>query len=70
MVSSRLGKLSKESEQMKKILTNPSITEEEIFTLCRDYVEATRKKDMGHFCWTAYGTSKALINAWTRFILP
>lgn len=38
--------------------------------IAKDYVASAIQKDMGSYHWSAYKTSKALLNTWARFILP
>lgn len=70
VVSSIMGSLDVHHQQFRDRLSNPSITEDEILHIANDYVASAIKKDMGHYHWSAYRTSKALINSWSRFILP
>lgn len=55
---------------MIELLRNQKITEQDIIGLSKEYIKAAKNRDMGKFSWTAYGTSKALLNAWARFVLP
>ena len=55
--------------KMREVLSNPKITEEEILSLSREYVEAAKSRQMKGYHLSAYGTSKALISAWARFVL-
>jgi short-subunit dehydrogenase len=70
IVSSTMGNLEDQKPSVRKLLEDPSVTEEKILELSLAYIEAAKKKEMGDFNWSAYKTSKCLINAWTRFILP
>ena len=70
IVSSLMAQLNVHHESIRKELSEASITEERILQMSREYVEAAKKEDMGIWNWSAYRTSKALISAWERFILP
>ena len=70
IVSSLMAQLNAHHEDIRKELSESSITEERILQMSREYVEAAKKEDMGIWSWSAYRTSKALISAWERFILP
>lgn len=70
IVSSSMGALSAHSQQFRARVDNSAITEKDIFTIVDEYIQGAEKKDLGYFNWSAYRTSKALINAWGRFILP
>ena len=59
-----------QSARIKDILRNPNITEEGITKMGEDYLTAVDSKNMEDWSWSAYKMSKALINAWARFILP
>jgi hypothetical protein len=54
--------------------SNPNISEEDIEEGVRQYVDAVEKEKEGSIggagrYWGAYGTSKMLLNAWSRFVL-
>lgn len=51
-------------------MQNPNITEEQLLKAAQDYIQCAAKGDMKHYHWSAYGMSKVIMNAWTRFILP
>jgi NAD(P)-dependent dehydrogenase (short-subunit alcohol dehydrogenase family) len=70
IISSVYGSLESFSKSHQEKLTNPKITEAEIYDFVEDYIACAVKKDMGEHYWSAYGVSKALMNCWTRFILP
>jgi carbonyl reductase 1 len=70
LISSFMGALSAQPTPIRQKLNDPSITEAEILSIAEDYIAAAAKKQMGGYHWSAYRTSKALLNAWGRFILP
>ena len=70
IVSSRAGRLNHQSERIKNALRDPSITEEKIVSMAEDYIQAIKDNEIGDWHKSCYFTSKALINAWGRFILP
>ena len=69
VIASEMAALRAQPQKMRDILNNPKITEEELFSLSKNYVEAARDKKMNGLSYSAYGTSKAMISAWARFVL-
>ena len=65
-----MGALNLQPKQLVEKITNPQISEKEIIDIANDYIDCAVKKKMGYYNWSAYSTSKALINSWSRFILP
>jgi len=72
MISSSLGSLSGQGEAVQKVLNDEKLTEEQLHKLADKLVGATKESkqtEMG-FSPTTYSASKALLNAYTRWILP
>ena len=64
-----MAALRAQPQKIRDILSNSKIDEKEILTLSKEYVQAAKRKKMEGFSYSAYGTSKAIISAWARFIL-
>jgi hypothetical protein len=64
-----MGALNLHPQQTQNRFSNPQITEEDIYAGVRDYLEAVESKNLENWFCQAYGTSKMLINAWSRFVL-
>lgn len=72
-----MGSLHTHSKKFQDIMQDPNITEERIFQLVEEYVQAAEdaakepdpaKRHMRYFHWSSYMTSRAYINAWSRFV--
>ena len=72
MISSSLGSLSGQGEAVQKVLNDDKLTEEQLHKLTDKLVEATKESKQTEigFSPTTYSASKALLNAYTRWILP
>ena len=70
IVSSIMAQLDVHHEKIREELQKNDVTEERILEMSKEYIEAAKNKDMGVWNWSAYRTSKVLINAWNRFVLP
>lgn len=70
VVSSYIGSVNTQKPSIRKLIDDPSITEEKILSMSEEYISAVRNKEIGDWHKSACRTSKALINAWTRFVLP
>lgn len=70
VVSSYIGSVKTQKPSIRKLIDDPSITEEKILEMSEEYIQAVKRKEIGDWHKSACRTSKALINAWTRFILP
>lgn len=68
-ISSLLGALKFHPEQTIKKYSNPDITLEEIIDGANKFVIGVEKKNLDDWFIDEYGTSKMLLNAWSRFIL-
>ena len=68
-VSSILGALDSQPKVVQERFSNPELAEGEISKAVYEYLEAVGKKEMKDWFCHAYGTSKMLLNAWSRFIL-
>ncbi|EAR88647.1 oxidoreductase, short chain dehydrogenase/reductase family protein (macronuclear) [Tetrahymena thermophila SB210] len=69
VISSFLGKLEHQPEAAKQILVNENLTKEKLFELAHNYINnaGTPDKDL-IFNNYVYFTSKALLNAYTRYV--
>jgi hypothetical protein len=65
-----MGALCEQSKTVQTLLNDPNVTEEQILTFVDRYIHGVETKDMTDLNWSAYRTSKALLNAWARFHLP
>lgn len=72
MISSSLGSLNGQGEAVQKVLNDDKLTEEQLHKLTDKLVEATKESKQTEigFSPTTYSASKALLNAYTRWILP
>lgn len=43
---------------------------EDIHQTIEEYIEGCKKGDLGEYLKSSYGTSKMILNAWSRYILP
>lgn len=72
MISSGSGALNEQGKQIIKILDDEKLTEGQLIELANQLVEKTKTlkhKDLG-FSEHTYHNTKALLNAYTRWILP
>ena len=69
VIASEMAALNAQTSQMQQKLSNKFITESEILAMSREYIQAAKDKSMENYSWSAYGTSKAMISAWARFVL-
>ena len=71
MVSSTLGLLSAQGGDVVKALEDPKLTKEKLFEVVNTLIEKTKEGKHTEFGWSAqtYSATKALLNAYTRFIL-
>ena len=71
MVSSELGDLGYHKQNIRKALEDPKLTKEKLFELANELLEKTKEGKQTELGWyqEAYYSSKALLNAYTRFIL-
>ena len=68
-VSSTLGALNRQPQQVRNRFGNPNISEQDILDGVKEYLEAAEKGNMENWYIHVYCTSKMLLNAWSRFIL-
>ena len=71
MISSILGQLSFQGQTLQRILSNPNITEKELFKTAHNIVNVIRDyKPYGPFTEGSYPASKALLNSYVKNFLP
>jgi carbonyl reductase 1 len=70
-VSSQMGGLSLQGDQIKKALSDPSLTEERLNELAKELSETYPENKHTQLGWSQklYSASKALLNAYTRWVL-
>lgn len=54
---------------MVERFSSPDLTYGQIEKSIEEYVEGCKKSDLGDYFKSVYGTSKMILNAWSRFIL-
>ena len=54
------------------MLTDPNTTEEKIFEYIEEFISNAKTGNHTKLGWgdSAYNTSKAILNSYTRFVLP
>ena len=65
-----MGANDRHPEHTQKRFTNPDLTKEEVLKGMREFIEGAQKQDLSDWYEDSYGTSKFLLNAWARFVLP
>ena len=68
-VSSKLAALRFQAKEIAEKFNNTNLSIEEINLAIEKYIEGCNKKDLEGFYQSVYGTSKMMLNAWSRFIL-
>ena len=68
-VSSGLAALQLHSKEVQLFYDSPKVTEAAVLEGAKEFLDAIRQKNMGKWYNHAYGTSKMLLNAWSRFVL-
>ena len=70
-ISSGLGELSSQGTQIQQALSDPSLTKEKLIELTNELIERTKNLTHTELGWSqsTYDASKALLNAYTRFVL-
>lgn len=64
-----MGALTYHGKSIIEKYTNPNITTAEIKKEAENYIAGCKKGSVGDYWQSAYGTSKMMLNAWSRFIL-
>jgi len=72
MISSGLGSLSHQGQSVQDVLNDEKLTEVQLHSLANKLAETTKetKHTEAGFSESSYNASKALLNAYTRWILP
>lgn len=65
-----MGALCEQPRKVQDLLNDPQVTEQQILNFVDHYIHGVETNDMTDLNWSAYRTSKALLNAWARFHLP
>lgn len=68
-VSSKLGGLTYQSKEVAEEFSDPELEEQQIFTAVEEYIALCEEGDLGKWSKSVYGTSKMMLNAWSRFVL-
>ncbi len=69
-VTSENGLLSWQGKDIQKILSDPSMTREKLMELAKELRDKIKTGDFGKLGWSEiYDDSKALLNAYTRWVL-
>jgi carbonyl reductase 1 len=68
-VSSMMAALNYHKKPVQDEFNDPKIELQQIYTAIEEYVALCESGDTGKWWCSAYGTSKLLLNAWSRFIL-
>lgn len=68
-ISSRVSGIRYQPQEGQIKLLNCEINEKDIEQYIKDYIKGCEKGYLGIWWQSSYGTSKAFLNAWSRFIL-
>ena len=72
MISSGLGALSNQGSKIQEALSHSSLTKESLIELTNQLIEKTKSLSHTELGWShgTYDATKALLNAYTRWVLP
>lgn len=68
-LSSNLGELSAQGENIQKILTDDTLNSEKIIEIAKDLENQIKNEKLNGWNKSVYKASKALVNAYTRIVL-